>query len=274
MSSRNEPYEAPAIQAFASELTAWREKAGLSKTALAETLGYTPQWICQVEAAKSIPSKDFAENLDTYFKTNGVFERQQKRIIETRHMAILPPGFTEYQQREAEASQIRTFELGLVHGLLQSEGYIRAVVGYDQEAETVERLVAERLKRQEILTRENPPNASFTLDESALRREIGGPGVMREQLAHILALGERANVSIDVVPFNTGYYPGLIGSFTILSFSGAPDVVYGEISGRGVLLQEPTIVSRFAVRYNSLRGEALRVRESRTLIKSVMEEYG
>ncbi|MBO2463452.1 helix-turn-helix domain-containing protein [Actinomadura violacea] len=274
MGSRNEPYEAPAIQAFASELTAWREKAGLSKTALAETLGYTPQWICQVEAAKSIPSKDFAENLDTYFKTNGVFERQQKRIIETRHMAILPPGFTEYQQREAEASQVRVYQLTLIHGLLQTEEYSRAVIGHNQDVDTVERLVAERLKRQELLTRENPPYVWFTLDEAALRRKIAGPEIMRSQLAHLLDLDERPNISIDIVPQREGYYPGLAGSFTILTFMDAPDVVYGEIAGQGMLIQEPRVVADFAVRYNSMRGDALRVEESRALITSVMEEYG
>lgn len=274
MGSRNEPYESPAIQAFASELTEWRSQAGLTKAALAEALGYTPQWISQIEAGKNSPSKEFSENLDTFFKTNGAFKRQWKRITDTRHLAILPPGFTEYQEREVEASQLRNFELTLIYGLLQTENYIRAVVGHEQDPDTTDRLVAERLKRQEVLTCENAPDAWFTLDESALRRVIAGPDVMREQLAHLLALGERSNISIDVVPLSAKYYRGLAGGFTILSFSNAPDVAYGEIAGQGMLLTEPRIVAGFAVRYNSLRGDALRVEESRTLIKSVMEEYG
>ncbi|GAA2149461.1 helix-turn-helix domain-containing protein [Actinomadura napierensis] len=274
MGSRNEPYEAPAIQAFASELTAWREMTGLSKTELAETLGYTPQWIGQVEAAKSIPSKEFAQNLDTHFTTNGVFERQQKRIIETRHKSILPPGFTEYQEREAEANQIRGFDLMLIRGLLQTESYMRAIVGHDQDPDTAERLISERLKRQEILTRENPPHVWFTMDEAALRRSIAGPDVMREQLAHLLAMGERHNVSIDIVPMDQRYYEGLTGSFTILDFTNAPEVAYTESAGQGVLIQDPRRVATFAVMYNSLRGDALRVEESRALITSVMEEYG
>ncbi|TDD61119.1 XRE family transcriptional regulator [Actinomadura darangshiensis] len=274
MGSRNEPYEAPAIQTFACELTAWRTEAELTKTALAETLGYTPQWISQVESAKSVPSKEFAENLDTFFKTNGLFRRLQKRIIDTRHQAILPPGFAAYQEREVEASQVRNFELTLIYGLLQTESYMRAVIGHGLDPDTAERLVAERLQRQEVLTRENAAHAWFTLDESALRRDIGGPEIMREQLAHLLSLGERSNISIDIVPQIGKYYPGLTGGFTILSFSNAPDVVYGEIAGQGMLIQEPQIVSKFAVRYNSLRGDALRIEESRTLITEVMEGYG
>ncbi|MEU8799258.1 helix-turn-helix transcriptional regulator [Spirillospora sp. NPDC048819] len=252
----------------------WRSQAGLTKTALAEALGYTPQWISQVEAAKSIPSKEFAENLDTYFHTNGLFQRLWKRIIDTRYQAVLPPGFPEYQEREAEASQARIYQLTLVHGLLQTEKYIRAVVGPKQDPDTADRLVAERLKRQQILTRENPPYVWFTLDEAALRREVAEREVMCEQLAHILSLEERTNISIDVVPLSAGYYPGLAGSFTILGFTNAPDVVYGELGGQGMLIQDPRIVAKFAVTYNSLRGDALRVAESRALITKVMEEYG
>ncbi|WP_067802464.1 helix-turn-helix domain-containing protein [Actinomadura formosensis] len=274
MGTRSEPYEAPAIQTFAVELTAWRTEAGLTQTALAETLGYTPQWISQLESAKSIPSKTFAENLDTFFKTNGLFQRLWKRIIDTRHQAIIPPGFTAYMEREAEASQARIYQLMPIHGLLQTESYIRTVVGHDQDPDTADRLVAERLKRQEILTRENAPHVWFTLDEAALRRAIVGPDVMREQLAHILTMAEHPNISVDVVPMSQGYYPGLTGSFTILSFSNAPDVAYTESAGQGMLIQDPRIVGTFAVMYNSLRGDALRVGESRSLITSVMEEYG
>jgi len=274
MGTRSEPYEAPAIQTFATELAEWRTQAGLTQTALAETLGYTPQWISQIESAKSIPSKEFAENLDTFFTTNGLFKRLWKRIIDTRHQAILPPGFTAYQEREAEASQVRIYQLMLMHGLLQTESYIRTVVGHDQDPDTADRLVSERLKRQEILTREDPPHVWFTLDEAVLRRAIAGPDVMRDQLAHVLDMSERPNVFIDVVPMSQGYYPGLTGSFTMLSFSNAPDVAYTESAGQGILLQDPRTVAGFAVMYNSLRGDALRVGESRALITSVMEEYG
>lgn len=274
MGVRSEPYEAPAIQTFATEVTAWRTQAGLTKTAIAEAMGYTPQWISQIESAKSIPSKEFAQNLDTFFRVDGLFERLWKRIIDTRHQAILPPGFAEYQEREAEASQARIYQLMLIHGLLQTENYIRTVVGHDQDPDTAERLVSERLRRQEILTRENPLHVWFTLDEAALRRAIAGPDVMRDQLAHILTMGERPNVSIDVVPLDQGYYPGLTGSFTILSFSDTSDVAYTESAGQGMLIQDPRVVAGFAVMYNSLRGDALRVGESRALITSVMEEYG
>ncbi|TDD87529.1 helix-turn-helix domain-containing protein [Actinomadura rubrisoli] len=273
MGSRSEPYEAPAIRAFASELTAWRSAAGLNKTEFAEALGYTPQWISQVEAAKSIPSKEFAENLDTFFKTNGVFVRQWERIIDTRHQAILPPGFAEYLELETEASQLRGFDLTLVRGPLQTEGYMRSILSHNRDPETGAQLVSERLARREILTRKDPPSAWFTLDESVLRREVAGRDIMHEQLAHILTLGERSNIEIDVVPQRPEYYPGYIGSFILLSFPKAPDVAYTEAAGQEMLIQDPGAVARFAVLYNSVRGHALPLGESRALIESIMEGY-
>ncbi|MCW2862224.1 MAG: Helix-turn-helix protein [Actinoallomurus sp.] len=87
MVAQRDPYEFPAIRAFAAELAAWR--GVLSKVELAETLGYTPQLIGQLEAGKNIPSRKFAEDVDTYFTTNGLFVRLWKLITETRHLAAL-----------------------------------------------------------------------------------------------------------------------------------------------------------------------------------------
>ena len=84
MVAQREPYEFPAIRAFATELAAWR--GTMSKVELAETLGYTPQLIGQLEAGKNIPSKKFAEDTDTLFKTNGLFVRLWKLVTDTRYL--------------------------------------------------------------------------------------------------------------------------------------------------------------------------------------------
>jgi DNA-binding XRE family transcriptional regulator len=94
MVAQREPYEFPAIRAFATELAAWR--GTMSKVELAETLGYTPQLIGQLEAGKNIPSKKFAEDTDTLFKTNGLFVRLWKLVTDTRHLSLLPPGFPRF----------------------------------------------------------------------------------------------------------------------------------------------------------------------------------
>ncbi|HZE30884.1 MAG TPA: hypothetical protein VE198_05525, partial [Actinoallomurus sp.] len=129
MVAQRDPYEFPAIRAFAAELEAWR--GSMAKTELAEVLGYTPQLIGQLEAAKNIPSQKFAEDLDTYFKTNGLFVRLAKLVNETRHLAILPPGFPEFVEREAEATRMYIFEPSMrvcpVFGVTRSRdvGYFR-----------------------------------------------------------------------------------------------------------------------------------------------------
>lgn len=115
--AQRDPYEFPAIRAFAAELAAWR--GIMPKTELAEILGYTPQLIGQIEVGKNLPSRRFAEDLDTYFKTNGLFLRLWKLISETRHIAALPPGFSKFVQLEREAGGIRIFALMLITGLLQ-----------------------------------------------------------------------------------------------------------------------------------------------------------
>lgn len=274
MGSRREAYEDPTIQTFATELTAWRSEAQLSKQEFAEKLGYTPQWVGQIEAVKNMPSKKFAEDLDTFFKTNGLFLRLWKRIVDTRHRTVRPPGFAQYLEAEVEASTVRAFDVAMVNGLLQTESYIRTVVGRNQRPDIVDQLVKDRLKRQEIFTAEDAPQAWFTIDEFALRRMVGGPEVVREQLQHLLTIGELPNVWIDVVPQDAGYYPGLGGSFILLSFADVPDVAYIEAGGQGMLLQDKSAVAECTVLYNLLRGDALRVGESRRLLASLMEEVG
>jgi transcriptional regulator with XRE-family HTH domain len=274
MPAQSEPYESPAVVTFAKELEAWRTAEELTKKKLADALGFADSYVGQVELCKNLPSPEFADALDTFFKTNGLFRRLWERIRETRYHRILPPGFTQYVERETEARQIRAFNLPLINGLLQTEDYARAVVGINKQPDIVDQLVADRMRRQKILMSGAPLQAWFTLDEGALRRMVGGPAVMRDQLAHLLAMGERPNISIDVVPQETPYYPGLGGNFILLSFAASPDVAYIEAAGHGLLIQDAEAVVECEVRYNLLRGDALRTADSRTLIQSVMEEIG
>jgi transcriptional regulator with XRE-family HTH domain len=273
MPAQSEPHESPAIVTFAFELEHWRTQAGLSKRKLAESLGYTEQYVGQVELCKNVPGPDFAEALDTFFNANGLFMRLWKRIDDTRHAIVLPPGFPRFIKLEAEASVIRVYGLLLVTGLLQTEEYAREVLLTVQRPATVGQLLATRTERQKILDREDPPRLFVTLDERSLRSDIGGPEVMRAQLAHLLKASESGDVTIDVVPERAGANAGLEGDFTILSFKDAPDVAYIEAAGRGQVIEDTPAVADFHVRYDLIRGHALPVPESRNLIKSIMESY-
>ncbi|XVQ10788.1 Scr1 family TA system antitoxin-like transcriptional regulator [Spirillospora sp. CA-255316] len=272
MPARPEPYDAPAITAFATELEAWRTAAGLTKTALAQALGCTDAYVGQVELCKNLPSREFAQDLDTYFKTNGLFHRLWKRIDDTRHLSTLPPGFPQYLQYERHAETIRNVSPTLVDGLLQTEGYARTVFGSNQVPEKVERLLQERMERQRIFARPHPPHTSFLMDEMVLRRIIGSREIMREQLAHLLEFSERPAVMLNIVPFDAGYHEGLGGIFTILSLRDGKGVAYTESCGEGVLITDRPSVARRLVRYDLVQGRALPVDRSRALIKTVMEE--
>jgi transcriptional regulator with XRE-family HTH domain len=269
MVAQRDPYEFPAIRAFAAELAAWR--GGLSKAELAETLGYTPQLIGQLEAGKNIPSKKFAEDVDTYFTTNGLFVRLWKLINETRHLAALPPGFSKFVELEAQANAIRVFGLLLITGLLQTEAYAREILLTIQQPDVVDEFVASRMERQTIFAREKSPRLWATFDERALRCMVGGPDVMRGQLEHLLEVSLRPNVMVEIVPESTRAHAGLGGDLILLSFNDEPDVAYTESSGRGQVVDDPAGVADFHVRYDLIRGHALPVAESRKLIESVLE---
>lgn len=270
MVAQRDPYESPAIQAFATELAAWRGDAGLTKTDLAERLGYTPQLISQLEARKNVPSKKFAEDLDTYFSTNGLYVRLWKLITDTRHLP-LPQGFSDFVDLEAHANAIRAFGLMLVTGMLQTEEYAREIMLTIQQPDMVDRFIAARMARQQILTRDNPPLLWVTLDERALRCRIGSAEVMRRQLEHLLQASERPNIMIEIVPHGAGAYAGLEGDVALLSFAERTDVAYTEVAGHGHIVESPADVAEFHIRYDMIRGYALPVTDSRKLIESIRE---
>jgi hypothetical protein len=257
------------MKAFAAELVAWRDNQ--PKAGLAEILGYTPQLLSQLEAAKNIPSKQFSEDLDTHFKTNGLFVRLWKLITDTKHLLALPPGFPKFVELEARANAIRVFGLVLITGLLQSEEYAREILLTIQPPDVVDQFIASRMQRQEILAREKPPRLWATLDERALRSMVGSRDVMRRQLEHLLEVSRRPNVMLEVVPQSANAHAGLEGDLFLLSFDNEPDVAYTEAAGRGQVVEDPVGVADFHVRYDLIRGHALPVAESRKLIESILE---
>jgi transcriptional regulator with XRE-family HTH domain len=244
----------------------------MPKTELAEALGSTPQLIGQIEAGKNIPSKRFAEDLDTYFKTNGLFLRLWKLIVETRHIAALPPGFPKFLELERQTNAMRIFSLALVTGLLQTEKYAREILLTVQHPDVVDEFLATRMERQSILTRDKPPLLWVTLDERALRTMVGGKDVMRGQLEHLIEASKRPNIMIDVVPEDVGAYGGLGGDVFLLSFENEPDVAYTEAAARGQVVEDPAGVYDLHVRYDLIRNYARPVAESRKMIESILEK--
>ncbi|MDN3354247.1 helix-turn-helix transcriptional regulator [Actinomadura sp. DC4] len=271
MVAQNEPYESPAIRAYAITLTSWRERAGLSKTQLSESLGYTAQLIGQIEGAKNIPSKKLSEDLDTFFKSSNLFVELWTLINNTRHLIALPPGFSKYVELEAKATKVSKFEALLISGLFQTEEYARAIMSSFMTPDVIEEALQARMARREIFDRPASTPTFFIVDEWALRRVIGSPEITGAQLDYLHELSTRPNINIQVLPHDTEHYVAFSGSFTILGLDDEPDVAYIEAAGQGNLITGPASVAHCTMRYDLLRGHAYSVAESRRVIRTIME---
>jgi hypothetical protein len=174
---------------------------------------------------------------------------------------------------EAHAVFIRSFEVQLVPGLLQTEGYTRAVMNAAEPAATLDERVAGRMERQAILHQVTPPHALFVLDESVLHRPIGGPKVMHEQLAKVLDFATSTRVQIRVLPYSAVSYAAMDGAFTILGFERDPDLVYVEGPSISQLIEEKDMVMNCTVRFDLIMGEALSRAESTRVIIKAQEDF-
>ncbi|MBO2458794.1 helix-turn-helix domain-containing protein [Actinomadura violacea] len=253
---------------FGKEIRRLRGEANLTAKELADALGCTPQWISTMESGRKA-SEQSALDLDTYFETGDRFHLLWKLANNLDGQIALPPGYTEYVEREKNASAMRVFSALLVNGKFQSEEYARAVLSYTRSGDTQER-VKERLARRSVFLRDPPPATWFTVDETVLHRKVGGASVMKAQLTYLLELSERPEIVINVIPQDVDYHAGLGGEFTILSFNGS-SVAYTESAGIGTLIEDPAKVEKFALRWDPLRSHALPVKESRDLIQNVLE---
>ena len=162
---------------------------------------------------------------------------------------VLPPWFRTYVDLESAATLIRTYEGQFVPGLLQTDDYIRALVHgtHLESSEEVGRRVRLRMARQTLLTREHPPRLWAVVDEAALRRPVGGRGVMRGQLERLLDATKLPNVTLQILPFGAGAHSAMVGAFSILRFAGQqlPDVVYLEHLTSALYLDKRDEVERY-----------------------------
>ncbi|GGO95892.1 helix-turn-helix domain-containing protein [Wenjunlia tyrosinilytica] len=259
------------VQAYyGSELRRLREKAGLSHARLAEILNYSPALVGHIETATRMPTPEMSKALDAAFDTDGQFIRLYPVV---RRLA-----FPDYSQRfmelEAQADRIFIFMVGTMPGLVQTEDYARAFFRATRpgdEAE-LESMVAARMSRQTLLDRPDPPQLWMVLDEAVIRRAVGGPAVMRAQLAQVLDLSERTGTVVQILPFSRGAHATMSSSLYLLHFPQGPEVAYEEGASYGRLMEDLTDVGECQLTYDLLRADALPPDESVAFIASVMED--
>lgn len=191
---------------------------------------------------------------------------------------VLPKWFEAYLGFEGEASRLNAFKSLVVPGLLQTGDYARAVLRAAPNAsssEEIDRQVALRIERQEILTRHNPLDLWMVLSEAAVRVQAGTPGVMHEQLRHLIDMGQRPNVTLQVLPFGTAAHVNPVSPFTILEFPPPldPAVVHVEHMTGSLFLEREEEIHRYRVVFDHLRAEALGTAQSEAFIAKLAKEH-
>ncbi|MGH3902210.1 MAG: helix-turn-helix domain-containing protein, partial [Pseudonocardiaceae bacterium] len=185
--------------------------------------------------------------------------------------------FIDLPWLEARADRLRDYEAMLVPGLLQTREYaetlIRTAAAADTPEEQIGRMIELRMTRQQVLDGETPVSFAAVVDESVLRRVIGGPKVMRKQLTTLLDVVERPNVEVRVLPLRRGAHAGLDGSFLLYEMPDPyPDVAYVDNLAGAVYVEEDAAVDRFRQAYDQLSAMALAGKESAALIAVAAKE--
>ncbi|MEV8315309.1 helix-turn-helix transcriptional regulator [Streptomyces sp. NPDC059900] len=177
---------------------------------------------------------------------------------------------------EDEAVREDHFSCVYVPGLLQTRAYSAALQlanEIERTPEDIERLVDIRMKRQEILTRPKPPRLWAILDESVIRRIVGSPAIMRDQLDRLLQANESPHVTLQVLPFSQGALGAALGSFVILGGQETTlDVVYVDLHVGSIFMEKDEELDRYRLAFDYLRAEALDMGTSSALIRRVREE--
>jgi transcriptional regulator with XRE-family HTH domain len=270
-----------------SELRRLREAQSIKLEEVAERLGLAPSTLSRIETGKA-PTR--SAYLTSMLELYGVDDPSQKQML--TEMAreghrkgwwqvwedVLPSGFGIYVGLEAEAASLRVYEALVVHGLLQTEEYARAVmttVRRRQSPEEIERLVKLRMQRQEALLKADPLELWIILDEAVIRRSMGPPDLMRRQLEHLCDASLMPNVTLQVLEFSSGLHPALNGPFVIIEFPERfdPDVVYSEgVAGQAYVEERDREVRARVEAFDLLRATALPPSDSAELIREASHQ--
>jgi transcriptional regulator with XRE-family HTH domain len=257
---------------FGSEIRRFRENAKMSLASLSEVLNYSKSHLARIETAEAMPPPKLSEALDAAFGADGHFTR----LYELAKYEVHPDKYRHFMQAEAQAVSIAAYLPHVVHGLLQTERYAEALYRIcrpDLSEEEIRERVVARLSRQERLWAPGSPVVWAIVEESVIRRPLGGVAVMREQLEALIALSEVRHFTIQIMPDASGGHPLLInGPLTLLTLPDRSTVSYFEGSNAGHLVEDPEAVDQHQRAYDLLRACALSPADSAEWLKSVLEE--
>ena len=269
------------------QLQALREKAGLSYQQAADSI-YASEWtLRRIEAGKgALKPLNIKSLLITYGVTDvreidaflGLARDASRPGWWHSYGDALPEWFKVAVGLEESASLIRAYEPQVVPGLLQTEAYVRAITAasFPSEQEPdAERRVALRLARQDLLRRPAPPEYWVVLEETVLRRPIGGPDVMRGQVEYLIECAARPNITIQVLPFSAGWHPAMYGMFNLFRFpdDAIPDVVYSEGLTSAYYLNKTEETAKYTEALDRMAAQAATPDQSISILREILKEH-
>ncbi|WP_282785555.1 MULTISPECIES: helix-turn-helix transcriptional regulator [unclassified Nocardia] len=273
------------LRRLAKMLKELREQSGLSKEEVSGRTGINVTTLYRIETAQARPQRrTLTAMLDLYdigepHRSDALqlLTDAQKPGLARPFEAAVGEVYGAYINFEAEALSARFFQASYIPGLLQTEAYADAIMqtSWPKISDEVRgQRVRARVERAKVLTKEEPLELWVVLDEAVIRRMVGGPAVMIEQLERLLNDAAQRNVILQLLPFDAGAHPGMAGSFVVLDFQNPadPELVYVEGIASDEIIEGHVEVRRYGVMFDQLRAMALSPRNSEELIEKVIEE--
>lgn len=233
----------------------------------------------------AIRTAELRDLLDLYKADDGtrraleaLAREARKRQQKTSYGTTIPGWFRDYMRLEEAAREIRSYNEGLITGLLQTPEYARALIvaNPSHDPKEVDRLVEARVARQTRLDSDNPPRLWAVVSEQAIRRQVGGPTVLRDQLLHVQHLATRPNITFQVIPFSAGAHAAAGFTFTLLRFEldDGMDIVYLEdLTGASTIDRDkPNDLAQYATTFEHLLASAAPPAATLQLLDTVIAE--
>ncbi|GGV52431.1 transcriptional regulator [Streptomyces longisporoflavus] len=277
MASRKDIDGSASVPAFYGKELRWkREAAGRTLAETVEGSYFGASYLSEIERGQRRMPVDLARHVDQLLKTDGFFERRCGDVQKARRSKHAE-YFAHIVELEKRAKEIEEWNPTLIPGPLQLEPYIRAVIraAHPWEAEeSVKAKVEARRERAWLFEDPKGPECWAVLHESILRQPLVGEDAMAEQLAHIVAVAQHRRFIPQILPWNAGPHPFMMGTTWLMTFTDAPPLMYTEGMYSGQIIDEPELVGQYAGAYGRLRAAALPPKQSLKMIETAAEAYG
>ncbi|MGW5566366.1 helix-turn-helix domain-containing protein [Streptomyces tendae] len=265
-----EPDPSDSLRTFEAVMQALREHAGYSRAQFADLVSFSKHTVESVELGRRMPDVALVERSEEALGNTGALRRSAKHVTRGRGDVGLAAWFRQWARLERVAVSLCTYECRLVPGLLQSEGYARALFENRIPLLTDERLEAQveaRLERQKLLLERTTVPFHFIVEEAVLRRRLGGVGVLGVQLDLLLERTAPRNVTLQVMPSEAEFHACMDGPVQLLETPEGRRLAYSEGQENGRLISDRKEVGLLYQRYDTLRSQALNPRDSRVLLE-------